>query len=123
MKTLLFILSVVAIVAFTTHRNNTGKKSYGSGLFPREDFRYYDWSDMESNNIKKGHRNDKLKAVIGNDTVDYYAASAVRCDELYKYCHFIGTGHMTGSTEVLNFYVPNDNYRLITVEQMLAERK
>lgn len=113
---ILFVALVFSMVAFVICTAHTG--TLRKPIVPTDrNMNNIDWDDVE-----EGHRNDNLKAVIGTDTVDYYAASDTRCDELYKYCHCIGRGTITGLNQLNYFYVPNDSFRLITVEQLIAEQ-
>lgn len=109
---ILFISIVFGMAVFIIATAHPGTKSIATIAKPQ-----YQDGDFE-----EGHRNDNLKAIIDGKEYDYYAASETRCDELYKYCHCIGRGTITGLNQLNYFYVPNDSFRLITIEQLIAEQ-
>ena len=110
-KLLLVYLTAVAVMAiYIVTTSHNGTESYASVERPKEGYVTI-------------RQNKELKAVVNGDTIPFLAASNKRCDNLYKYGHCIGMGNIVGASGVYYIYVKNDNYRLITVDQMLAEKK
>lgn len=96
------------MATFVVKTSHTG--TLDGGVMPKE---YY------KQEYELFSRDNTCKVVMCNgDTIDYYAASKVRCDELYKYQHYIGVGRFLRTGELLHVYNPNSNKYFVTIEQL-----
>lgn len=98
----LFFITVISMATFVVKTSHKGHLT-GGVLWPDN----Y-WDETQSP-LRKN-----CKAIICGDTIDFYAASYVRCDELYKYQHFIGKGKFLRTGETMYFYNPNSNKEFVT---------
>jgi len=101
-----FIAIVVSMVAFVVKTSHTG---HLIGGVQGKEYEVYESDKPIRQNCK---------AIICGDTIDFYAASYVRCDDLYRYQHFIGKGKFLRTGEEMYFYNPNSNKYFITVNQL-----
>jgi hypothetical protein len=102
----IFILSVLSIITFVIKTSHKG--TLHGGVKPKEDMRMELFQPIRH----------ECKAVICGDTINFYAASYVRCDDLYKFQHFIGKGKFLRTGEEMYFYNPNSKSRFVTVQEL-----
>lgn len=104
---ILFLLSVVAMATFVVATSHTG--TLDGGVMPKEYYKQkYEFFERKNCQV----------VMCNGDTINYYAASKTRCDELYKYQHYIGVGKFLRTGELLHVYNPNHKIRFVTKQEL-----